>query len=164
MWRRIVPVLFVFSVALNAAFLGVWGARALHGEPDEGATAGRSQESRLCCEAGVGTAELRELTPLLEEFTRERCEICRRLDRTRAELIEALAAEAPDRDLIRAKQEEIVEAQRQMQDLIVKQLLRQKDVLTPEQQQRLFDYFRKTCRCSAVPGETSGCCPKQGEG
>ena len=49
MWRKIVPYVFIFSVALNLAFLGVWGVGALHGEADSGLEPcqGCSQESQL---------------------------------------------------------------------------------------------------------------------
>ena len=160
MWRRTVPFLFVFSVALNVAFLGFWGARSLHGEtepvfPEE---PGCSVECQLHRDLGMNEAEWEALKPLLRDFARDRCRICCRLDEARAELLEAIALEDPDLETVVARQDEIQMLQRKMQDLIVRQLIQQKEVLTPDQQKKIFGFFRRTCRCAALEDEARAGC------
>ncbi len=166
-WRKIAPVVFLFSIALNLAFVGIWGARTLQGEPDATLPAGGkgpqncSQGCRLHGPIEMTEAQARELEPLLEEFARERGRLCVGMDQARGELIDAMASDEPDLDRVRRMQDEIVDVQRRMQDLTVRQILKEKEVLTPEQQEELFKYLRNCCRCSAGEGEEpqqGGCC------
>ena len=154
MWRKIAVPVFIFSLALNLAFLGVWGARTLQGQP--GADDGMAEGCATKCSDGCqlhGPIEMTDeqvvqLKPTLDEFGRERYRLCVQIDRARGELIDALVPEEPDLGLVRQRQEEILDGQRRMQDLTVKQLLKEKEVLTSEQQEKVFYYLRNCCRCS----------------
>jgi Spy/CpxP family protein refolding chaperone len=88
-------------------------------------------------------------------------------------MIDLIAAAQPDRQAIAAKQEEILAGQRKMQELVIGQLLAEKQVLTPQQQKELFDLLRQGSERSglgpmmmgmAAPGQASsqpcaGTCP-----
>ena len=129
MRSRIAPLLFVFSIALNLAFIVAWGAQALRSsevapaDPVPASAQMTSRECKLHQQLGTTDAEWAQIAPLLEEFQRERCSLCRELDQARSELIDALAAPVVDRELIASKQTAILAAQGRMQNLIVDQLL-----------------------------------------
>jgi Spy/CpxP family protein refolding chaperone len=165
MWRKIVPPIFFFSVALNLAFLGVWGARTLQGQPgasEEGVEGCGTKCSVGCQLHGpieMTDEQMMQLKPMLDEFGRERYRLCVEVDRARGELIDA--SQEPDLGLVRQHQEDILGGQRRMQDLTVRQLLREKKVLTPEQQEKVIAYLRDCCRCcpsEAEAHEDSGSC------
>lgn len=151
MKRKLIPLIFIFSLALNLVCLVFLGANALQSsEPAVSGTAPMSCERECSLHQTLGTdpSSQEALKPLLESFGRERCRICRQIDSARAELIEALAVPQPDMTLIAAKQVMILEGQKQMQELIVNQILAEKAHLSPEQQEKLFGVFRSSCRCA----------------
>jgi len=82
----------------------------------------------------------------------------------RGQLIDLIEAPDTDRQVIAAKQQEILAGQRQMQELVIGQLLAEKQVLTPQQQKELFDLLHQGSERAglgpmmmglAVPGEAS---------
>ncbi len=155
MWKRIAPLLIVLSVALNAAFIGVWAVHAarahwLVDEPHAG-EAWCPLHRRL----NVTDEQWRQIEPRIAEFRRRSQAICAEMNRLRAELIDLIAADDPDRQAIAAKQEQIRAGQRQMQELVVEHLLAEKDVLTPEQQTELFGLIRERSPCRG-PGRMMG--------
>jgi Spy/CpxP family protein refolding chaperone len=86
---------------------------------------------------------LKELEPKLAEFRKSSKQICDDAATKRGEMIDLLAAPQPDRTAIAVKQDEILAYHRKMQELVIEQLLAEKQVLTPEQQKDLFDLLRK---------------------
>lgn len=69
----------------------------------------------------------------------------------RPQVIELIAAEEPDMEAIRARQDEILETKRRIQQLVVDHLLAEKEVLTPEQQRQFFTMLRERTDCVAGP-------------
>jgi len=63
-----------------------------------------------------------------------------------------LAAPDPDLAAIEDRQERISKRQSELQDLIVKQLLKEKQTLTEEQQKQLFNTLRRHQNCPHGPG------------
>ena len=147
MWKQTKPALVLLSIALNAAFAGVWLAYAAVSRVE-------SQEKR--CEPGdsasvwcplhrqlnVSADQWKEIEPCLRAFRGSADQICRQISELRRGIIDQLAAPNPDLDAIRAKQGEILAGQRKMQGLVIDQLMTEKKVLTAEQQQRLFEMLR----------------------
>jgi Spy/CpxP family protein refolding chaperone len=87
------------------------------------------------------------LEPRLTEFQQASRSLYEEIQRRRAELIDLVAAAQTDREAIAAKQEEIRAGQRRMQELVVAQLLAEKEVLTVEQREKLFDMIRRHSGC-----------------
>ncbi len=162
MWKRIKLLLAVLSVALNLAFVGVWLAYAM---------ASRTVSQDMRCEPGgsdtvwcplhrelnVTAEQWRQIEPRLRRFRASADEICRQIGRLRKDVIDQLAAPDTDFEAVEATQEEILAKQREMQGLVIEQLTHEKAVLTPEQQQRLFDMLRGRSGCGRggpmhVPG------------
>ena len=147
MWKRIVPLLIVFSVALNVAFLGIWGRHVAAPL----LAADRTHDGEVWCplhrQLSVTDKQWQRLEPRLAQFHQAAQAVCQETQRKRAELIDLVASAGTDRSAISAKQEEILAGQRRMQGLVIEQLLAEKEVLTPEQQQRLFDMIRQHSAC-----------------
>lgn len=155
MWKRIAPLLVVLSVALNVAFIGVWVVHAARAHW----FAGESRDGKVWCplhrRLNVTDEQWRRIEPRIAAFRRRSQTICAEINRLRAELIDLLAADQPDRPAIAAKQEQIRAGQRRMQQLVVEHLLAEKDVLTTEQQRELFDLIRQRSACPG-PGRMMG--------
>jgi heavy-metal resistance protein len=165
MKRKLIPLIFIFSLALNLVglvFLGAHAFQSTEPEPVASSQMSCARECSLHQTLGTDAASQAALKPLLEAFGQERCRICRQIDTARAELIEALAVSTPDMELIAVKQGKILEGQRQMQELIVKQILQEKTHLSPEQQEKLFGVFRTSCRC-ADGDDPQGACQRSCE-
>jgi Spy/CpxP family protein refolding chaperone len=156
MWGTLKPLLVLLSVSVNGAFVAAWLSHTV--PPAE--TNPPVAEDNGCClrrELGATDEQWRVLEPRLAEF-RQSCQAqCRTINRLRRELIDLLAAAQPDRAAIVAKQREIVDGQRKMQDLVVDQLLAAKTVLTTQQQEVLFRLIRVQCGCTEQEGPM-GCC------
>lgn len=151
MWKRIRPLLFILSVAINAAFVVSWAAYALprhiraQDQPE--------RDQRVSCplhrQLGATEAQWREIEPRVTKFQESARLVCEEARRAQAEMIDLIAAPAPDRGAIRAKQEEVITCQRRMQELVVDHLLNEKNVLTPDQQDQLFRLVRQQAGCAA---------------
>ena len=108
MWRKIAPLLIVLSIALNGAFIGVWlihVLRAHEAAPDE-------YVGGVWCplhrHLGVTDEQWRRIEPGLVEFQESARTMCVEANRACGEMIDLIAAPEPDREAIRAKQEEIM--------------------------------------------------------
>ena len=73
-----------------------------------------------------------------------------------SEVLDLLAAESPDLVAVRAKQDEILEAKRAMQDMVAAHLIAERQVLTAAQQQQLFQKLRDRTRCASAGPPMSG--------
>jgi Spy/CpxP family protein refolding chaperone len=154
MRKKVLLLLIVFSAALNVGFLATWAVRALPTffSGPRASDAGSSSCTPMLCplheKLGVDNKQWEEIKPYYTEFCEERDQINRELADSQKELINLIAQPNPDQCAIRIKQEEIITGQRKIQRLVINQLLREKETLTPEQQERLFELIRQRCGCS----------------
>lgn len=159
MWKKVVPLFIVLSIALNIAFVGIWAVHAVRAPWGEG----RSRHGEVWCllhrRLNVTDEQWREIEPRLDDFQKAARGIREDVNRSRTELLDLIAAAEPDREALRAKQDEILAAQRRMQDLVIEHLLSQKNVLTPTQQRELFDMMRRRSGCT---GQGPGIIPMGG--
>jgi Spy/CpxP family protein refolding chaperone len=155
MWKKMRPYLIVSSVALNVAFVGMWIAYAAPSPARPEETAQRAMQQVIWCplhrELGTTEKQWAQIEPRLWEFQAAVGELCQQTDAMRSEVIDLIAAEEADTETIRAKQDEILAKKRGIQQLVVDHLLAEKEVLTPEQQQQLFQMLRNRTGCTAVP-------------
>jgi len=149
MWKKVRPLLILLSVALNVAFVVIWAAHAV--PTHLRAWRGPAHEEGVWCplhrRLGATEAQWREIEPRLAEFQNSARTVCDELNRARGEMIDLIAAPEPDREAIRAKQEEILAGQRRMQQLAIEHLLTEKQLLRPEQQEQLFQMIRSQSGC-----------------
>jgi len=162
MLKKILMVLLILSVTLNIAFISTWVVHALsshvrHVEPPADPNTENSIWCLLHRKLGVSEEQWRQIEPRLIAFRESSREICETNQKLGQEMIELLSAPEVDRTTIQAKQEEIIAGQRKMQNLVIKHLLAEKEVLTPQQQEQLFDLMQKNMACA-------GCGPMMGLG
>ncbi|MFP4435584.1 MAG: Spy/CpxP family protein refolding chaperone [Phycisphaerae bacterium] len=157
MWKKIAPLLVVLSVALNIAFISVWAIHGIRGHWFDGGRCARdSGKAGPSCplhrRLDVTDEQWKRIEPRIAEFRTRSQKICGEMNRLRTELIDLIASDNPDRQAIAAKQEEIRAGQQRMQQLVVEHLLAEKDVLTAEQQKKLFDLIRQRSACHGPGG------------
>ena len=155
MWKKTKLYGIVASVTLNVAFVAMWIAHAAPSQmgPEE-AGRGATQQTVWCPlhrELGVTEEQWAEIEPQLREFQAAVGELCQQTNTMRSEVINLIAAAEPDVEAIHAKQDEILATKRRIQRLVVKHLLAEREVLTPEQQRRLFTMLRERTGCPADP-------------
>lgn len=162
MWKQTKPLLVILSVALNVAFAGVWLAHvtASHAPSCENCCVPDDNGSVWCPlhrELNVSAEQWKQIEPRLRAFRASADKICRRIGGQRAHILDLLAAQEPDLTAVEAKLEAVLAGQRQMQELVIEQLTAEKEILTPQQQQRFFDMLRSRSGCDhrgalLVPG------------
>jgi len=155
MWKKTKPYLIVASVTLNVAFIAMWIAHAVPAQARPEETGQRAPQYTIWCplhrELGVTEEQWAQIEPRLREFQAAVGELSQQTNPMRSEVMDLIAAEKPDAEAIRAKQDEILATKRSIQGLVVDHLLAEKEVLTPEQQQRLFEMLRNRTGCAAGP-------------
>jgi len=160
MKRILAAILVALSVGLNIAFLAGW---AMKRWPDawlrDGPAAAVDEEPKaqeiwhpMHRRLGLGRQQWQRLEPQVRRFYDEIEPIQLEISELRDELIGLLAAPDPDLAAIEDRQERISKLQAELQDLIVEQLLKEKQALTEEQQKQLFDTLRKHESCPHGPG------------
>ena len=153
MWKKITLLFIVLSVALNLAFIGIWGAHFLRvHRPPQGNCYAPLRAGGVPCplhrRLGVTQEQWRRIEPRILEFRNALQASCKEGSRKRVEMINLLAAPKPDLQAIAAKQEEILVFQGKMQKLVIDHLLAEKEMLTPKQQKELFNLFRRYSACT----------------
>jgi Spy/CpxP family protein refolding chaperone len=155
MWKRANWYLIVASVALNVAFVAMWIAHvAAYDEHPKEADPQVTRHAIWCPlhrELGVNEEQWAQIGPRLREFQAAVGELSQKVSAKRSEVIDLVAAEDPDAELIRAKQDEILATKRKIQDLVADHLVAEKEILTPRQQQRLFELLRNRASRGAGP-------------
>jgi len=151
MWNKIRPLLISLSIGLNLAFVVFWAVEAL---PSHFRAQDQSgHDERVSCplhrQLGATEEQWREIEPRVVKFQESARLVCGEARRAQGEMIDLIAAPEPNREAIRAKQEEIMTCQRRMQELVVNHLLNEKTVLTREQQEQLFRMVRQQAGCAA---------------
>ena len=172
MWKKIAPLLVILSVALNLAFIGVWGAHVIREHGHHGTWFTDRHSDGIWCplhrKLGADQEQWKQIEPKLAEFRKSAQTVCEQVDQKRREMIDLVASPNPDPQAIAAKQEEILAGQRKMQELVIGQLLAEKQVLTPQQQKELFDLLRQGEGCAGhgpmmmgLPGGEGTTCQHQ---
>lgn len=151
MWGNSKRFLIVASVTLNLAFVGVWLAHAIPAGMGEEVGAPAARSGAIWCplhqRLDVSPEQWARIEPLLQEFRQAAQSVCQHVSTLRLEMMELIAAPNPNRKAIAAKQAEIQASQGRMQDLVISHLLAEKEILTPEQQERLFTMIREQGEC-----------------
>ncbi|MCU0871823.1 MAG: hypothetical protein MUE50_05715 [Pirellulaceae bacterium] len=160
MWQRTRPYLIALSAALNLSFVAMWIAHAAPSRLAAGPNATTTERKAVWCplhrELGVTQEQWRQIEPRLKQFQAGVGELGEQVDRLRAEVIDLLAAKTPDLDAVRVRQEKILATKRTMQGKVVAHLLAEKEVLTAQQQQRLFQMLRERTGCASSDPPLSG--------
>lgn len=157
MWPRVRTLALLLSLSLNAAFLAIGVGHAVTG--DRFRASGPSQDrtpGTIWCpihrELGVSPEQWKQIEPRLVQFqdaAQKQREVIQEL---RTQMMARLAAPEVAAEAVKAKQEEILAAQRVMQGLVIEYLLAERELLTPPQRARLFELIREHCGAAEGPG------------
>jgi len=163
MWTKARGVLLALSLSLNLGVVGVWMGRAWPAFATRTETQGRSASAgcRMCPlhqKLGVSGEQWSQIEPRLAEFQTKAEAQRQKLGDLRMQLVDLLAASPVDRQVIQAKRDEILAAQREMQSLVIDNLLAEKDSLTSEQREGFFQMMRAECARGGL-GAAMGACP-----
>ena len=155
MWKKTRLYLIVASVALNVAFIAMWIAHAALPEAHPEETVQRETQQTIWCplhrELAVTEEQWTQIEPRLREFQAAVGELCQQTGAMRLDVIDLIAVEEPDREAIRAKQDEILATKRRIQELVAGHLLAERQILTADQQTKLFEMLRNQTICAGGP-------------
>jgi len=160
MSKRIFVLILISSLALNFAFVFSWaGYRFSQGFADDrGQVLPSDEKDEIWCplhrSLNVSKEQWQRIEPRLLEFRNTSQSICEQVNQKRGEMIDILSSADPDHQAVADKQKEILAAQQKMQQLVIEHLLFEKSVLNTQQQEELFQLFRRKCRFA--PGQDAG--------
>jgi hypothetical protein len=154
MWRRLRPIIFGLSLAINLALIGAWSFHRLRGTCQRKALPA-APPAALTQRIGVTGTRAAQIEGVLDRFRDGMRERCRHIEALRRELLELVAAETVQADAVTAAREAMLAAQAEAQQQVLAHLVDLKQILEPEEQQRLFDLLRSHGGC-AGPGRLLG--------
>jgi Spy/CpxP family protein refolding chaperone len=131
----------IFSVGLNVAFVGSYVYQMLTRRPSFA-----YEEVRLESDQRARMMSSRD------RFIGSIDRVGNRTIDLHVGLIDAIAADPPDRTAIQAKLDEIHMQQQSMQQVVVEHLLQGKSILRPAQRQQFFDTLKRRIRSQGMPG------------
>jgi Spy/CpxP family protein refolding chaperone len=150
MWNNLRRPLLALSVGLNLAFIAVWLVQTLSAPGDAGGPS-RSEidsavPSALHREIGVTEDQWQKIEPLVRKFREKAITQRQEISALRGQLLDLLTIPTVDEAAIREKQAEILAGQRRMQNLVIDHLLREKEMLSPDQAEGLMRSLCEQCR------------------
>jgi Spy/CpxP family protein refolding chaperone len=150
MWNNLRNPLFALSLGLNLAFIAMWLVHSLSA-PGDARGLSRSESdnavpSALHREIGVSADQWRQIGPLILDFREKAGKQRQKISALRGQLMDLLTMPNVDEAAIRKTQEEILAGQRRMQNLVIDHLLKEKEILSPEQGKRLMQSLCAQCR------------------
>jgi Spy/CpxP family protein refolding chaperone len=151
MWSHLRKPLLALSLGLNLAFIAIWLA---HAAPDwipgpkapEKSADATAVPSALHRDIGVTPDQWKQIAPIIHDFREKAGKQRQMITSLRGQLMDLLAMPVVDETDIRSKQEEILDGQRQMQNLVIGHLLAEKAILSPHQAEKLMHSLCEHCR------------------
>jgi Spy/CpxP family protein refolding chaperone len=145
------------SLMLNAALIATWLTHAIAAHfanrPQGAVYQGDCRGCPLQRALNLSADQRQALQPHVGAFRKNAGALCVSITAARAKLIDELEKPQPDSAVVQACRDTILAGQAGMQRLSIDQILRQKSVLSPEQQHRLFRLMRENLACSdSKPG------------
>ena len=163
MWNTVKRPLIVVSVALNVAFVTLWIVHAVayraHPQESNETTGQQGIWCPLHQELAVTEEQWTQIEPRLRKFQAAVGEFTQQIKSFRSEVIDLIAADEPDSEAIRGKQDEILATKRKIQGLVVAHLIAEKEILAPDQWMQLFGMLRQRANCkigSPMSGRSCG--------
>ena len=153
----VAPTLIVLSVALNIAFIGSWSVQVVGDQLRSGGHE-RLKEGVWCPlhrALQVSDEQWDALEPKLIALQQNLAQFCQEMEAHRREMIALIAASELDLDAIEVKKAEVRDHQATMQEMVVSHLLKEKAILTEEQEAKLFEMMLESSAC-AGPGRMFG--------
>ena len=142
MYRKGLELLLIFSLALNLAFVGVWGYHWFCVRPElatRAAPVWQTQQGTLNL-SGEQRERVREQWG---ELRRRVGGLNEELAGRRRQLLGLLAAPEPDMEAVRAFQRDIALEEGKVRDATIEHLLELRKVLSPEQREKLLRMIQR---------------------
>jgi len=151
MWPKIAPLLFALSISMNLAVAGTWLVTAAYARQDE-----PEIEGFMLDEIEITENQARRMGPTFREFRESINELAEQADSAREDLLDLLDADKLDHDAINETHRQIVDIQAKMQRTVIEHLIAQRDILSPGQQEHLFDALRQRAGRGRAGGMGTG--------
>lgn len=143
MLNKALSLLLIFSLAFNIAFVGIWVYNRTAPRPRGAPRTVRPEGLPSSAAPQRPWAQLKLQAPQERKVMQDWAEVYRKIETLNAEgrqlrehLLDLLAAEQLDAEAIGACQQRTDQIQAQVRGLVVEQMLRTRDALTPEQRAR----------------------------
>lgn len=148
MKKNLKTLAVLFSVVLNIAFLtfAAYSRWSFANVPQSSGKGGLLYE-----QLDLTEEQLKRFEPLRDRFHAQMSCLGNEIRARQVELIDLLAAPAPDRQAIRTHQEKIRNLQRTMQDTVVDHILEESKVFTPEQRMKFFQLLKERSNTDGRP-------------
>lgn len=146
MKAKATPLIFIFSLILNAVFIGIFAAHTIpvfkhHRKAD------KLMEPPFL-QLDLTAEQLARFKSDKDKFIGELREMGQVAGKKQIELVDLLAAPTPDQRAIKIKQEEIQHLQAATQDRVVAHWIQESSLLNPEQRTRFFQLVKERIESS----------------
>jgi Spy/CpxP family protein refolding chaperone len=139
MKENIKTILFIASVALNAAFAATYVTYKL---PSLAAVHQSVPKGPLFLQLDLTPEQLARFTAERDRFHAQIQELGQQIKAGQIELIDLLGTTSSDQPVIERKQEKIQRLQREVQDRVIVHFLQESSLLSPEQRTRFFQLIK----------------------
>ena len=145
MKEKLLILALIFSLGINIGIFGSIGYKRLKGKSEErhSREAEHSPMRFLAKELGLSESQTKEIEALRKSLEPKMEEIREELREKKAQLVYLLKESKPDLEKINIQLSEIESLQTKLQKLVIRHLLQEKNILTPEQQDKFFSIISK---------------------
>lgn len=131
----------ILSIIFNIAFIGGYCYKSFWSKP-ETTDSIKPRVRQLFKKLNLSDEQKEKLRQSMDSVLNEVSKIRGQIRTHRLEMTELLTAPTTDREAIEAKRKEIARLQQEIQKLVLDRIIENKDVLTSEQQRKLFAYLK----------------------
>jgi len=141
----IIRIAIAVSIIFNIAFISGYCYRTFLRKPGDMRFV-KARVGRILRELHLSDEQRQEVRESMRTVFLEGADIKSKIKGCRVEMIQLLAASDPDTEAIEEKRQEIALLQEEVQKLVINNILEEKDILTPEQQKKLFGYLEERAK------------------
>ena len=163
MINKVLPLMLVFSLAFNIAFVGIWAHNRMRplgprfGAPRTVPTPAPAVEGPVWRQLGLSPEQERSIVDDWRQAGRQIEATEADVRQERARLINLLQANVLDEQAVRATREKMEEDQQKVRELVFDRMLHLRQVLTPDQRRRWLELMLRT---SEARGRARGPSPR----
>lgn len=162
MKKKLIILGISLLVIINLSALATIGYHRWFRHGEKGHNEGRhSEESYLHQQLSLSKSQAEKMKTLRESFHLQSDKISSVLLERRTELVELLMASEPDSEKINDALREIDSMQSELQKQVIYYLLKEKEILTPEQQRKFFSIIKERLLRESSHHQTNGLDPME---
>lgn len=157
MKKKLIILGILLLVIVNLSALATIGYHRCFGHGDKSPNeTGYSEEGYLCQQLSLSKSQAEKMKTLESFFHMQADKIDSTLLKKRSELVELLMVSKPDSEKISATLKDIESTQAELQKQVIYYLLKEKEILTPEQQKKFFSIIKQRLLREASHHQTNG--------